>query len=309
MRYVDIVLAFRTRLNRQPFTVLPAIPGMAEPPVYVGLTTLPSRIGRCRDTLESLLSQTIVPDRIFVSIPDRSMREGCGYDVPEWMTRDLSPRVEVVRCSQDYGPGTKVLGCLPRISRSGCLIVVDDDLKYSPTVVERLFEAQMRDHRSSFSFFVYRLGPFPIGQGADGFSFYTPNLAGIEEFARAALRNPALFVTDDLWISLFLRNKGIRVRSLRFLLGPDESVYAQTYDRPNQLRHLSGELQRHAAMSAGMRYLVRSGLLRSRLRVEYRLWRVPGFSFCEYWLRRLLGPVVRWARAILWSRHESDLSR
>lgn len=272
---------------------------MRSTPLYVGLTTLPSRIGRIRDTIESLLSQTLIPDKIFISIPDRSVRENRGYVLPEWLQDQLSPRVEVVHCSQDCGPGTKVLGCLPRISQPGCLIVVDDDLKYSPAVIQRLYEAQESDHGSSFSFFVYKLGPFPIGQGADGFSFYTPNLAGIEDFARVALRNRAAFVTDDLWVSLFLRNRGIRVRTLRFLLAPGEAVYEQTTDRPNQLRHLTGELERQAAMSAGMRYLVSSGLLRARLRFVYWLWRLPGFSFGEYWLRRLLGPVVRWTRANL----------
>lgn len=271
-------------------------------PLYVGLTTLPSRIGRIRDTIESLLSQTVVPDKIFISIPDRSVRENCGYVLPEWLHNPLSPRVEVVRCSEDYGPGTKVLGCLPRISRPGCLIVVDDDLKYSPFVIERLYEAQQSDHGASFSFFVYKLGPFPIGQGADGFSFYTPNLAGIEDFARVALRNRALFVTDDLWTSLFLRNRGIRVRSLRSLLAPGQAAYEQTHDRPNQLRHLTGELERQAAMSGGMRYLASSGLLRARVRCVYWLWELPGFSFCEHWLRRFLGPVLRWTRATLASK-------
>lgn len=266
---------------------------MRDAPLYVGLTTLPSRIGRIRDTIESLLSQTLVPDRIFISIPARSVRENRGYVLPEWLKGGLSPRVEVVHCSEDYGPGTKVLGCLPRISQPGCLIVVDDDLKYSPVVMQRLYEAQRSDQGSSFSFFVYKLGPFPIGQGADGFSFYTPNLAGIEDFARVALRNRAAFVTDDLWVSLFLRTRGIRVRSLRFLLAPGEAVYEQTYDHPNQLRHLTGELERQTAMSAGMRYLAGSGLLDARLRFAHWLWQLPGFTFCENQLRRLLGPLVR----------------
>jgi len=281
---------------------------MGEMPIYVGLTTLPSRIGRMRDTIESLLSQTVVPDKIFLSIPDRSVREDCGYVLPDWLTSGLSPRLEVVCCAQDYGPGTKLLGCLPRISRPACLIVVDDDLKYSRFLVERLHDAQMRQPDSSFSFFVYRNGPFPIGQGADGFSFYTPNLTGIEEFAMVALQSPALFVADDLWISVFLKNKGIRVRSLRPLLTPGEVVYEQTYDRPNQLRHLGGELQRHTAMSTGTRYLVESGLLRYRLRCEYWLTCLPGVNFCEYWLRRFLGPLVRRVRVFSDSK-QSKLRR
>ena len=275
---------------------------MPETSIYVGLTTLPSRIGRIRDTVESLLSQTVVPEKIFISIPERSVREDCGYVLPEWLTNNAFPRIEVVRCSRDYGPGTKLLGCLPQIARPACLIVVDDDLKYSPFLVERLSRAQMNRTDSSFSFFVYREGPFAIGQGADGFSFFTPNLLGIEEFASVALQSPALFVADDLWISIYLQNKGVRVRSLRSLLAPGEVAYRQTYDRPNQLRHLDGELQRHRAMSAGTRYLAKSGLLRRRLRFEYWLWQLPGVGYLNYLLRRFLGPFVRRARALLDSK-------
>jgi hypothetical protein len=259
---------------------------MTEAPIYVSFTTLPSRIGRIRDTIDSLLAQTVVPETIFVSIPDRSLREDCGYVLPEWLRSKSVPRVEVVRCARDYGPGTKLLGCLPHISRPACLIIVDDDLKYSPFVIERLYRAQMSEPRSSFSFYVYRFGPLMIGQGADGFSFYTPNLTGIEEFAIVALQSPALFVTDDLWISAFLNNKGIRIKSLRPFLSPNEVVYAHAYVPPNQLQNLGGELQRDAAMYAGTRYLVKAGLLRFRLR-------------CEYWLRRFIGPLLRSVRAFL----------
>jgi hypothetical protein len=269
---------------------------MLQVPIYVGLTTLPSRIGKIRNTLDSLLEQTVVPDKIFLSIPDRSLREGCSYVLPEWLANKALPRVEVLRCERDYGPGTKLLGCLPQITRPACLIVVDDDLKYSPFLVERLYHAQVTQRDSSFSFFVYRQGPFPIGQGADGFSFYTPNLEGIEEFARVALKSRPLFVTDDLWISVFLKNKGIRVENLRPLLRSGEAVYEQTSDRPNQLRHLKGELERHTAMSAGIRYLVNSGLLRYRLRCQYWLCRFPGFNYFDLALRRILGPLVRRVR-------------
>jgi hypothetical protein len=179
------------------------------------------------------------------------------------------------------------------------LILVDDDLRYSSFLVERLYHAQMRRRDSSFSFFVYRSGPFAVGQGADGFSFYTPNLAGIEEFAMAAIESPALFVTDDLWISAFLKNRGVRIRSLQPLLAPGESVYEATGDRPNQLRHLGGELQRHKAMAEGTRYLLKSGLLRYRLRLEYSLRRIPGIERCGSWAKRLIASSTRRIQALL----------
>ena len=42
---------------------------MSRAPVFVGLTTLPSRIGRLKPTIDSLLRQTLPPDRIFLSVP------------------------------------------------------------------------------------------------------------------------------------------------------------------------------------------------------------------------------------------------
>lgn len=52
---------------------------------------------------------------------------------------------------------------------------------------------------------MYDLGRLRCGQSADGFNFWTPNLARVEAFAARALRSPHLFVQDDLWISLYLR--------------------------------------------------------------------------------------------------------
>ena len=185
-----------------------ASPGpRARVPVFVSLTTLPSRIGRLRPTLDSLRAQTLPPDRIFVCVPDRSLREDREYALPEWL-RSPPPGVEVVRCGTDHGPGTKLLGCLPRIAGEACLITVDDDLVYRPFLVERLYRAQLDRPAASFSFFVYDVGRFRCGQSADGFSFWTPNLARVEAFAARMLRSPHLFVPDDLWISLYLQNEG-----------------------------------------------------------------------------------------------------
>ena len=76
---------------------------MERAPVYVGMTTLPSRIGRLRPTIDSLRAQSLVPDRIFVSVPLRSTREGREYDVPPWLAAPPTG-VELVRCATDYGP-------------------------------------------------------------------------------------------------------------------------------------------------------------------------------------------------------------
>lgn len=254
-------------------------------PVYVALTTLPSRIDRLQSTIESLLSQTRVPDRIFICLPERSVREQRAYALPPWLTGSPPPSLKVVRSPRDFGPGTKLLGCLSEITCPACLIVVDDDNCYKPFVVERLYRAQRERKDASFSFYVYDCGPFRIGQGADGFSFYTPNLDGIELFARRALRNRFAFVSDDVWISLYLRNKGIRIESLAHTLRPGEMAYEPVHS-VNQVRHLDGELGRSKATGRTARALVNSGCLRLNLCCLY--WTSAGCSFLRHRIQRLI---------------------
>lgn len=248
-----------------------------EPPLFVGLTTLPSRIGKLRPTVDSLLSQTLLPDRIFVCVPPRSIREGSDYALPGWLASPPA-RVQVVRCPHDYGPATKLLGCLPHVPADACLIVVDDDMRYRPFLVERLYRAQVGRPDASFSFFVERIGRLRFGQGADGFSFWTPNLTGIEAFAAVALQSRHLFVADDFWVSLFLQSRRIPIVSLGHTLAAGEFVWERVHSQ-NQLSDLAGDLSRPNVFREGMRFLLGADLLGARLRLLYwltRLERAPG---------------------------------
>lgn len=237
--------------------------------MFVGLTTLPSRIAKLGPTVESLLAQTLLPDAVFISLPRCSVRENRSYDLPDWLERPPEP-LQVLRLERDYGPATKLLGCLPRISRDACLIVVDDDMRYKQFLVERLYESQVRRRDASFSFFVDGIGHLRVGQGADGFSFWTPNLTGIDAFAAVALQSPHLFLVDDLWISLFLQDRGIALRSLQDTLPDGELVYTATH-RDDQLSDLPGDLARRIAVREGLRFLLGGDLIGPRVRTPCAL--------------------------------------
>lgn len=242
---------------------------MARVPVLVGVTTLPSRIDRLRPTVDSLRAQTRPPDRILVCVPARSVREGRVYTLPGWLAAP-PPGVELVRCETDSGPGTKLLGCLPHVGADACLIVVDDDMVYEPFLIERLADAQLRRRDASFSFHVFRFGRFRCGQGADGFSFWTPNLAGIQAFAAGALASRHLFVVDDYWISVFLQTRGIPVISLEPTLYPRGPVWTRTH-ADHQLSRLEGDLRRGQALREGTRFLIGRRLLSPRWRLACAL--------------------------------------
>lgn len=222
----------------------------------VGMTSLPSRVALLRPTIESLLSGDMRPDRIILALPEESIREGCGYTIPDWLS-DL--RVEVVRTAVDYGPGTKLLGTLPHISDAGYLVLADDDVCYRPDFLKILTEAQRQDHTASFSFFVYNSFGLPVGQGCDGFSFWTPNLTGIAQFADAHVLSTPLRLHDDLWISYFLASRGIAIKSLQDKLDGG-LVYEQVHEI-NALRYLEGEDGRERLNREGLKSLLASAHL------------------------------------------------
>jgi hypothetical protein len=95
----------------------------------VSLTTVPGREDTLRETLTSLLDQTVsVP--ILLALPRRSIRfKSKPYLVSAWL-HDM-PGVYIHRC-QDMGPATKVLAAVDFVAAitnvSVRIITVDDDL-------------------------------------------------------------------------------------------------------------------------------------------------------------------------------------
>lgn len=239
--------------------------GNVSPPLFVSLTTLPSRIFHIQRTLDSLCNQTQPPDMIFLCLPRWSIREQCEYPRPDWLS-EYRAKLKICETEEDYGPGTKLLGCLNEISVPSCLVVADDDMAYKSYFLQTIYNNQTANPKASFSFYTYPAGPFEVGQGADGFSFFTPNLVGIKKFAKKALTYPQLRVVDDLWISAFLKRNGIPVRTLKAEIPTGETVYEITHTM-NQLHHLKGDLERERAMAQGIQQLRESGLLGRRQQI------------------------------------------
>src|SRR5258706_14486212 len=103
-------------------------------PAVISITTLPSRIGKIRPSLDSLLAGKVVPEKIFLLLPKFSRRENCAYKIPAFLKdKDYCRNIiEVIEVSSDSGPGTKVLGALNRLPDPCYLIAADDDVRYKP---------------------------------------------------------------------------------------------------------------------------------------------------------------------------------
>lgn len=111
--------------------------------IYISLTTTPYRINQIMPVIQSLKDQTFKVDKIFLNIPDVSRRTGQSYNIPDPLRNDAD--LTIVRGS-DWGPVTKILGCLSKIvDPEAIIIVVDDDRVYNSNMVEQ-FHKQSRLH-------------------------------------------------------------------------------------------------------------------------------------------------------------------
>jgi len=101
--------------------------------VVVSLSTVPHRLENLRETIHSLLQQSLLPDVIYVNIPNGvNRRTQEAYFVPtflEELQRQGHP-IQILR-GRDYGPATKLIPALENENDPLTLVVtVDDDHVY-----------------------------------------------------------------------------------------------------------------------------------------------------------------------------------
>ena len=195
--------------------------------IYVSLSTIPPRINEISKSIDSLLNQTIKPDKIFINIPKKFRR--FKEEIKDHQIPNFSSIVEVTSCD-DYGPGTKLLGSIDKLNKDSLLILADDDQIYEDFMIEKLSYYYNKAPQNAYSFYVHPLGNFGIGQGADGFAINTNYLGGIVDFYNDVVKDyHELFLYDDLWISYFLYYfKKNKILSLQELLEIDVSGKRKT---------------------------------------------------------------------------------
>ena len=171
--------------------------------IYVSLSAIPQRIKNINRSVDSLLKQTKQPDKIFINIPNKYKRFDEIIDDKQ-IPKFSDSRVEVTRC-EDCGPGTKLLGSLDKLEKNSLLILADDDHIYKNYMIEKFKYFYSKAPDNAYSFYVYPIENFPVGQGADGFAINTNYLDGIKNFYDKVVKDyKELFLNDDLWISYFL---------------------------------------------------------------------------------------------------------
>lgn len=101
--------------------------------IIVSLTSIRDRLFDITTTIESLLRQTLKPDRIILWLDQAKIQE---LDLP-LMLRSQRERGLSIRFCEDIGPHTKLIPVL-RQYPDATVITVDDDILYPSNLVERL---------------------------------------------------------------------------------------------------------------------------------------------------------------------------
>ena len=170
----------------------------------VSLTTLPSRVENIKKTIDSIKSQTIKPNKIFLNLPLKFKRFP-NYEFKKSQISDLEKlQIEINRC-EDYGPSTKLMGSLHKLKDFDCVIILDDDHIYQKNVFE-IFINEYKKNKNNLSYYVQKVFKLNMGQGADCILINTKDLNYIENFYHDyVINNKNLFLNDDLWISIYLQ--------------------------------------------------------------------------------------------------------
>lgn len=113
--------------------------------VVISLTTLPSRIEGLKYTINSLMDQTVLPDKVILNLPKLSKREKISYRIPDYIRNN--PIIFVNHVDKDLGPATKLLPTLISYETDPekLIIVLDDDQIYPKQLVEN-YLVQSKKH-------------------------------------------------------------------------------------------------------------------------------------------------------------------
>ncbi len=108
--------------------------------IYVSLTTTPERIFKIKDTLNSLIDQSLAANSIILNIPEKSLK-GNPYSLPIFLRDQTSIKVNWI--PEDLGPASKSLPSLknPDIPSDALLVILDDDQVYPKDLLKVYFEA------------------------------------------------------------------------------------------------------------------------------------------------------------------------
>jgi len=210
----------------------------------VSLTTIPSKFDNIYKTLDSIIIQTLLPEKIIINIPKVYNFRMNNTEIPlekidDILVKYANHNVVINIIDKDYGPGTKLLGLLTSdinifddLDNNMYVVLIDDDVIYQPKMIE-YFDNYVKTNvnnpinAGSFCTYTYNI---TLGHGVDGFFIKLNILSKFLQYYDVIKNEDYVNYHDDYYISYYLSLLNITVHRL---LTPDNSViyncHSQTF--------------------------------------------------------------------------------
>jgi hypothetical protein len=186
--------------------------------IYISLTTIPERINNIRTILDSLISQNQKFEKILFNVPNYSKRFKTKYNIPNFLKDEKYKKyVKVITC-EDYGPGTKLLGCLDyldnlKTNKEIYVIIIDDDRIIDKSLLTSLIRKQVENknciiaNKGSNQQLKVKI---PWGAGGISIPYKLIDNKNIKSFFKKH-ENKCRYVDDVFWYKYFVNKKNIKI--------------------------------------------------------------------------------------------------
>lgn len=236
--------------------------------IHASLTTIPSRLPHLTICIKSILKDKGFDD-VILNIPEKTL-SGKPYPEEELniLQTKFGARLIINRIPVDYGPITKLVGCLDRVTDPDDVIVVFDDDRQLVKSITGLIKERMKTEINT----VYSLGGWCFGKGyrirvdnlvdeeVDSIMGTTciafrRNIIDKEGLLNYRANDPRLVKLDDLRISGYLSSKGIR----RISIGVNAKTYLRDIEYEGTEK-LSGNMKFWVDNKAVIDQFVKEGI-------------------------------------------------
>lgn len=224
--------------------------------IIIGMTSIPDREDCAVETIKSILNQSLLPDKIILTICNTYERfPNKKYNVNYIKKNIDNPLLKIHYSDVDYGPISKLFGTMDEISifeQNTFIILIDDDLIYKPYMLQTFYNNIIKDSSNAYSFLTHynKANNCYVGQGSTGFVLNVDILDDIKRYYHdCILYDKRLYYQDDLIISTYLSYKKCKVIYVPpFELDiPSFNLFIWRHDTATQahpLRCLTNELSR-----------------------------------------------------------------
>jgi hypothetical protein len=221
----------------------------------VSLTTIPTKFDGLYLTIDSLITQNVLPEIIIVNIPKLySMRFDTVLPlnkIIDFQNKYAKHNVYINLIDEDFGPGTKLLGLFYNNvladydDENTFIILVDDDLIYKPNMIEYFLYVNKFHHNNVClaGYFGYRFNNIQICQGADGLFMKKNKLTHFLQYYNEIKHNKYINYHDDFYISFYFN---LLNQEFYHMWNPNGGlIYSHgNYSQLDALHNLHGEYNR-----------------------------------------------------------------